>query len=266
MKRILISGAGIAGPVLGYWLNKAGFQVTIIEIEKDLRTGGQNIDITDAGRDVLKLMGIEGAVRDNFTGEKGLRFVDHRGKVKAEFPKDSEISFTRDLEILRGDLVKILFDFTKDDISYKFGCEVIRLNHEENQVNVTFNDNSSDSYDCFIAADGMGSSSRKLIFGNDMKMKYLGIWTSYFTVERTDYDDDWAKWYNAPDGVVVLLRPDNKASMRASVNYLSDNSEYQPLSVDEKREKLVNVLSNKGWECDRLVQSLKKKMTSIWVR
>ena len=43
-KTILISGAGIAGPTLAFWLKAAGFEPTLIERAPALRTGGYVID------------------------------------------------------------------------------------------------------------------------------------------------------------------------------------------------------------------------------
>jgi 2-polyprenyl-6-methoxyphenol hydroxylase-like FAD-dependent oxidoreductase len=42
---VLISGAGIAGPTVAYFLAKAGSQVTIVEKNKSLLPHGQNVDI-----------------------------------------------------------------------------------------------------------------------------------------------------------------------------------------------------------------------------
>ncbi|OPE56136.1 hypothetical protein BV510_01485 [Mycolicibacterium diernhoferi] len=41
----LISGASIAGPVLGYWLSEAGWNVTIVERAGRLRTSGYPVDV-----------------------------------------------------------------------------------------------------------------------------------------------------------------------------------------------------------------------------
>jgi 2-polyprenyl-6-methoxyphenol hydroxylase-like FAD-dependent oxidoreductase len=40
-KNILISGAGIAGTTLAFWLKKFGFNPTIVEHAPKLREGGQ---------------------------------------------------------------------------------------------------------------------------------------------------------------------------------------------------------------------------------
>ena len=43
-KKVLISGAGIAGPTLAFWLGHAGFEPTLIECAPALRTSGYVID------------------------------------------------------------------------------------------------------------------------------------------------------------------------------------------------------------------------------
>ena len=50
--RVLISGAGIAGPTLAYWLAHYGFTPTIVEKAPRLRTGGYIIDFWGAGFDI----------------------------------------------------------------------------------------------------------------------------------------------------------------------------------------------------------------------
>jgi 2-polyprenyl-6-methoxyphenol hydroxylase-like FAD-dependent oxidoreductase len=41
---VLISGAGIAGPTLAFWLGKYGFAPTLVESAPALRTSGYVID------------------------------------------------------------------------------------------------------------------------------------------------------------------------------------------------------------------------------
>jgi 2-polyprenyl-6-methoxyphenol hydroxylase-like FAD-dependent oxidoreductase len=42
--RILISGAGVAGPALAFWLTRAGHRITLVERAAALRVGGQPVD------------------------------------------------------------------------------------------------------------------------------------------------------------------------------------------------------------------------------
>lgn len=56
--RVLIVGAGIAGPALVFWLHRLGHACTILERWDTLRVGGQQIDIRCQGIDLIKHMGI----------------------------------------------------------------------------------------------------------------------------------------------------------------------------------------------------------------
>src|SRR2546425_9399259 len=62
-RKILISGASIAGPALAYWLNRYGFQPTVVEKAPALREGGYAIDIRGAAQEVAARMGILDEVR-----------------------------------------------------------------------------------------------------------------------------------------------------------------------------------------------------------
>ncbi|KIV94165.1 hypothetical protein PV10_01956 [Exophiala mesophila] len=120
-QRVLISGAGVAGPTAGYWLTQAGFEVTIVERSPNLRSSGQNIDIRGHGLTVIERMGLEPKVRSVKTNEKGLRFVDAQNNCRAEFPVADGTGFTGEIEIMRGELAIILYEATKDQVLYIFG-------------------------------------------------------------------------------------------------------------------------------------------------
>jgi 2-polyprenyl-6-methoxyphenol hydroxylase-like FAD-dependent oxidoreductase len=97
--KILISGGGIAGPCLAWWLNKAKVdaQITIIERAREPRVSGQAVDIRGAAVDVMKAMGLEQAIRDKNTTEVGFEFVYADGVSKARMEAtgdDKNQSFT----------------------------------------------------------------------------------------------------------------------------------------------------------------------------
>jgi 2-polyprenyl-6-methoxyphenol hydroxylase-like FAD-dependent oxidoreductase len=78
----LICGAGIAGSATAYWLNRHGWDTTVVERADRFRSGGQHIDIRGAAREVMRRMGLENAALQYGTGEKGTQFVDARGYVR----------------------------------------------------------------------------------------------------------------------------------------------------------------------------------------
>lgn len=257
-KRILVSGASIAGPTLAFWLVKYGFDVTVVERSKSIRLGGQNLDVRGAGRAITRLMGIENEILAANTGEIGLQFVNKNNKVMAAFPVDGGGSFTSEAEILRGDLVNILYNHTKDDVAYIFGKYIIDIFQQDNNVEVTFDNGEKEVYDLLIAADGVRSTTRQLIFGDEPQIKFTRLYNAWYTIPKKETDTQWARWYTAPGSRVMMIRPDNHGTMRASFSFLSDDTDIQKLSNEEQKKVLVKKLSDAGWESNRLQEEIKK--------
>lgn len=255
-KKVLISGASIAGPTLAYWLAEYGFDVTVVERASALRLGGQNIDVNGPARKVVRKMGIEDAIRAANTSEAGLQFIGQDGEVAGAFPKDGSVSGTRELEILRGDLVNILYNRTKQAVNYRFGDSITGLDQRADDVTVAFASGKTETFQLVIAADGVRSSTRRLVFGDEPVFKYLGLYTAYLTIPRQENDNNWWRWYTAVDRRVLMLRPDNQGTIRASVAFLEDEGAYEKLSTDEQKTLLKTKLTGAGWEADRISQAI----------
>jgi 2-polyprenyl-6-methoxyphenol hydroxylase-like FAD-dependent oxidoreductase len=255
-RKILISGASIAGPTLAFWLNRFGFATTIVERSDSLRLGGQNIDIKGAAQQIAQLMGIEDEIRAADTGELGVRFVDKNEITKAELPKgESEIG-TSELEILRGDLAQILYNHTKDDTEYLFGNQIVSLNEFEKGVKVSFQNGEERTFDLVICADGIRSRTRFLIFGDEPVVRFLNLYISYFTIPKTPSDSRWARWYNATGSRVIFIRPDNVGTARASFSFLSEPKGYEQKNLAEQKEILKQKFADAGWEATRILAAL----------
>lgn len=257
-KKVLISGASIAGPTLAFWLAKYGYDVTVVERSKSLRLGGQNLDVRGAGRAIARMMGIEKQILSANTGEIGLQFVNSDNHVEASFPSDGAGSFTSDAEILRGDLVNILYNSTKDNVRYIFGRYITAIKQHQENISVTFSDGQSDVFDLLFAADGVRSTTRQLIFGDEPQIKFVGLYNAWYTIPKKETDTRWARWYTAPGSRVMMIRPDNHGTVRASFSFLSDNTDYQKLPNSEQKKILQEKLSGAGWEAHRLAEEVEK--------
>ncbi|MBE9600807.1 FAD-dependent monooxygenase [Pedobacter sp. MC2016-24] len=258
VKKVLVSGASIAGPTLAFWLTKYGFDVTLIERSKSLRLGGQNLDIRGAGRAIARMMDIEKEILKANTGEIGLQFVNRDNKIEAAFPMGDGDSFTSEAEILRGDLVNILYNRTKDQVNYIFGKYIKTINQDDSSVKVTYSDGENAVFDLLIAADGVRSTTRQLLFGDEPKIKFVGLYNAWYTIPKKETDTKWARWYTAPGSRVLLIRPDNHGTMRASFSFLSDRMGYQELPDGEQKQLLKEKLSGAGWEERRLMEEIEK--------
>lgn len=262
--RVLISGASIAGPALAYWLDHYGFETTIVERAPELRTGGQNVDVRGAGREVARRMGLEDDVRAATTGEVGTRFVGPAGGTVAEFPAGTSDSggATAELEILRGDLARLLVGHTTGDgpgggTTYRFGDRITGLREDDGGVVVSFEHAPDERFDLVVAADGIGSSTRRLVFGDEPTIRSLGLETSYATIPRTATDDDWWRWYNAAGGRSITLRPDAHGTIRAAMSFVTDRTRERAgaerRTVDEQRARLREIFGDAGWEARRVL-------------
>jgi 2-polyprenyl-6-methoxyphenol hydroxylase-like FAD-dependent oxidoreductase len=77
---VLISGAGIAGPALAFWLTRRGLRPVVVERAPALRVGGHAIDIRGVAVDVVEQMGLMAAVRAARTRIRTLSVVRGNGK------------------------------------------------------------------------------------------------------------------------------------------------------------------------------------------
>ncbi|GAB2554115.1 FAD-dependent monooxygenase [Kribbella endophytica] len=170
---VLISGASIAGPALAYWLNRYGFDVTVVERAPELRPGGQAVDFKGRTHfNVLERMGILDEVHRRRTGTTDTVYVDQDDRELAVISGE----FTGgDVEILRGDLSEILYERTADECEYLFGDSISALVDTDDGVEVTFEHAAARTFDLVIGADGIHSRVRKLAFGPEQDfVKYLG--------------------------------------------------------------------------------------------
>jgi 2-polyprenyl-6-methoxyphenol hydroxylase-like FAD-dependent oxidoreductase len=258
MPHVLISGASVAGPALAWWLHRYGYDVTVVERAPALREGGQNVDVRGAGRDVARRMGLEPAIRAATTGEAGLRFVDADDHTIASFPaghSDSD-GFTAELEILRGDLAQLLVDQTRDTTSYVFGDHIIGLDDRGDSVEVTFAQGPRRTFDLVVVADGIRSSTRALVFGDEPHITPLGLHTAWMTIPRAPSDTAWARWFNAPGARTSTVRPDNVGTTRATLSFMSEPRGYEHLDTDRVKTLLRQRFAGVAWEIPRILDAL----------
>jgi 2-polyprenyl-6-methoxyphenol hydroxylase-like FAD-dependent oxidoreductase len=255
---VLISGASIAGPALAYWLNAQGWRTTVVERFEELREDGQNIDVRGAGREVARRMGIEDAIRAASTGEVGTEFVDADGAPVARFAAGRSDSggATAELEILRGQLSRIIVDRTHEDTEYLFGERIVTLDERQDGVAVTFAHGPARTFDVVVVAEGLRSRTRSLVFPDTDAVRELGFYIAYLTIPRTDADTDLWRWHSAGRGRSVTLRPDNLGTIRATLGFLSDVRGLDELDRDGVVTILRRTFADVAWVAPRVLAAL----------
>ena len=139
-KNILISGAGIAGTTLAFWLKKFGFNPTIVEHAPKLREGGYAIDFWGAGFDVAERMGILPDLDKADIKIPEVTVVDEKGKRKCgiNYPKLKKLMNDRAFTLLRSDLSKIIYDHLEKDVEIIFGDSITSIEQSPTNITVTF--------------------------------------------------------------------------------------------------------------------------------
>lgn len=257
-KKILVTGASIAGPALAYWLSRQGMDVTVVERAPAFRDGGQTIDVRGAGRVVIQRMGLEDLIRANTTQEQGIAFVDQDNRTKAflgvdAFDGEGPIA---ELEILRGELARLLIQHSQDRVTYRFGDSIAAMEDDGEQVHVRFEQGAGQVYDLVIVAEGIGSTTRNQVFGNEVQRRSLNLYTAYFTVPRQPSDGQFMRWHNIPGGRCVCLRPDNLGTTRAFLSFQQAPCGYEKLAQDEQKSLLRQIFADAGWETPRVLAAL----------
>ena len=254
---VLISGAGIAGPALAFWLARSGYAVTVVEKVPVLRLGGQAVDFKgEVHRQVLERMGILDEVHRRQTGKTDLRIVDERDKHLATMPGEF---IGGDVEILRGDLTEILYERTADSCEYLFGDSVTALTDTESGAEVTFEKSRGRRFDLVFGADGIHSAVRRLRFGQEENfVQFLGYYyavvgaTAAVTAASADRERATGWMYNEPGRMAVVGGP--KAP--ELFVFASDPIDYDRGDITEQKRLLAAAYSGASWRVPGLLAHL----------
>jgi len=252
---VLISGASIAGPAVAYWLGRFGFRPTIVEVAPALRTGGAAVDFRGPlHMGVLERMGVVDALRAVETGGTAMRFVDERGEPLMEWPAGLAGG---ELEVLRGDLARILCDAGKDT-EYLFGDRIAAMTETPSGVEVAFESGLERRFDLVIGADGVHSGVRRLVFGPEEQfVKHLGYY-----VAGWDVANEWglnrdSLLHNQP-GRMISVGGDHHDPSRATAfaAFASPRLRYNRRDLDEQRRILRDRYAGMGWLAPRLLDAM----------
>ncbi|TVY31494.1 Uncharacterized protein LSUB1_G008590, partial [Lachnellula subtilissima] len=228
------------------------------------------IDVRDTARDVIKRMGIFDIMRAKSSQEEGIMFVDSNNRPYAEFGVDDSgegDSMTCDIEILRGELAKILFDVTKDDVEYIFGDMVESLQETEKEIVVGFaNGTPERAFDLVVGADGIGSSIRGMVFGREeLNVRSLNAYISYFSIPKTDIDTLWSRVHWITGGRNMVMRPDNMGRTRAFLSLIAYSASDERLArlskaaregIPEKKAVVQELFQDGDWEIQRILKGM----------
>ncbi|MGW2822676.1 FAD-dependent monooxygenase [Streptomyces sp. NPDC001443] len=263
--RVLIAGGGIAGQALAFWLSRGGHRVTVVERFPALRAAGAQVDLRGQGIEAVKRMGLLDAVRGRLVDEAGVAFIDARGKAKATIMANTSgkgrQTLTSEYEIMRGDLVRILHDATRDDTAYVFGKSMDGFEQDAHKVVAHFSDGSSGEFDLLVGADGQGSRIRRALLPEGLDPYWrVGIHMAYWFVPRIASDSTIRDTYMIPGGRQIMRRSHNPTETQAYFVLREESEEASAVHrapVERQQEFWASRFRDAGWQTERFIEGMR---------
>jgi 2-polyprenyl-6-methoxyphenol hydroxylase-like FAD-dependent oxidoreductase len=259
-RTVLISGAGVAGPALAFWLNRHGFAVTVVEKAGAPRGGGYPVDVRGTALEVVRRTGILPRLRDAHIDLRRLTFLDADGGEVASVSPHSVTGGVagQDLEVRRGDLTSALLAAVRDDVEFLFDDSIDTLHQSGHGVDVTFRGGGSRTFDMVFGADGLHSRTRELLFGPEAQFhRYLGYCFAGFTMRNTFGLFRETVMWNAPGRAAALYAVGDDDNVHAFFNFARPQPPFEAFRNPEAQRGLVAaVFADAGWEVPGMLAAM----------
>jgi 2-polyprenyl-6-methoxyphenol hydroxylase-like FAD-dependent oxidoreductase len=253
---VLISGAGVAGPTLAYWLSRAGFRPTVVERAAGLRSSGSPIDVRGPALRVADRMGITAKLREASTGTTSLKFVDDAGRRTGRIPMNL-LGGDGDIELPRTDLAAILHDAARGDAEFLFHDSITALHQDEGGVDVTFERAVPRRFDLVIGADGLHSAVRRLAFGpEDAFVEHMGVYVATLPLAEPPSDRTEVVMYNSP-GRAVAVHPSRGTGIAAFMFRGAARPDFDHRDSALHKRMLADVYAGAGWRVPELLERVR---------
>ncbi|MEV4535937.1 FAD-dependent monooxygenase [Asanoa sp. NPDC049518] len=254
--KILISGAGIAGPALACRLADAGAETTVVEVAPRLRTSGFAVDFRGPTHlRVLERLGVLDEIKAVQTHAGAMRTVDADGKTIFELP----VEFAGgDVEIRRRDLTAVLHRRSADRVRYVFGDSITAMRDGRDGVDVEFRSGNTGRYDAVVGADGIHSTVRRLAMGPEERfVKHLGYHIAGWDVPNDLGALTVSQQYNVPGRMASVAADDRDPSRAGALAVWAS----KPLGVgwhdlDAQKAVVRETFKGLGWHVPRLLAGL----------
>lgn len=261
--RVLIVGAGIAGPTLAYWLQRFGHEVTLIERASRLREGGYVVDFWGAGYDVAERMGIIPRLMDEGYHIREAREVSRSGRRLAHFDPRQVVGLSggRYVTIGRSDLSRAIYEAAGGNVETVFGDTVVSLDDNGERVCVEFEHAALREFDIVIGADGLHSRVRQLAFGPEEQFeRSLGVAVAAFDVPGYHPRDELVAVMHTEVGRQVL-----RLALRENVTMFCIMFRYDgEMPQDDagaQQDILRRCLGDVAWEVPAILEQMPRART-----
>lgn len=257
---ILISGAGVAGPILAYWLKRNGFTPTVVERASGIRrAGGTALDLWGGAVDIVDKMGILPEIEAARTNNNASSLI-RPGKPPVEMAvSELTTKFSdRAVEIPRDELTRLLYETTRSKVEYIFGNAITTLHEDTDGVMVTFRRGETRRFDLVVGADGLHSGVRRLAFGEEAQFRhYLGGYIAVCTIPNFLGLEGHILNYRDVDRTVIVYPVWQTGDARAVFMFRRhEEFDYDYHDVQQQKQLLRKAYATSRWVVPRLLRSM----------
>ncbi|AKD54902.1 FAD-dependent monooxygenase [Spirosoma radiotolerans] len=255
-KQVLIVGASIAGLTLAYWLNRQGYQVTLVEIANGLRRGGSPIDVRGDALTVAREMGILDQIKA-YEFVHTDEIVNANDKPIVQFSINAQAEYTGDIEIHRDDLVNILYQaIPAKAVEFLFKNRIETLIQTDDSVAVRFQTGERREFAFVFGADGTHSTVRKLVFGPEAQFaRFFGAYFALAEAPAIKANSlNSATLYQEVGKTAMLYSFKN--AVHAGLLFRSSRLDYDYRNRDQHKQILRDHFDNGLWKIPQILAAM----------
>ena len=170
---------------------------------------------------------------------------------------DGGDGYIAEIEILRGDLSRVLYDDTRDGVEYVFGDRIAELTQDADGVDVAFAGGDRRRFDLVVGADGLHSALRAMVFGpHERFVRHLGLVLAFYSVPNEFGLDRWLIDYQE-SGRSAGLRPIQDATRAmAMFSFPAADFDVDYRDVAAQKRLLRERMAGFGWLTPRILAHL----------
>jgi 2-polyprenyl-6-methoxyphenol hydroxylase-like FAD-dependent oxidoreductase len=162
-----------------------------------------------------------------------------------------------DVEIMRGDLSRILYEASRHDTEYIFDDSISAISQDDDGVRVAFEGGEQRTFDLVVGADGLHSNVRALAFGDELEfIPHLGSYVSIFTTANHLSLDRWELFYSAPGRLANIYSARQNTEAKALLAFASEPLRYDRRDIGQQKKILANAFAGQKWEVPRLLEAM----------
>ncbi len=263
---VLISGAGIAGCSLAYWLGHYGHCATVVERGAAIRSSGAPVDVRGPAAQIAERMGIGPRLREAGIRIAGITVLDRAGRRSTRIDLDvlKESIAPRDIELPRGDLSTILYESSRDHAEFIFADSIRSLAQDGQGIHVTFERSPPRRFDLVIGADGLHSTVRRLAFGPEESfVRHAGLYVATLPLPRACHSGREMIMLNAP-GKCVALHPSRETPLAFFIFWYPQICGFDHFDGEQHKHILETTFADVAWKVPELLAAVRASRDELY--